>query len=181
VQELFSSGFNHDFVDCGFSTTSLFSLIETKKPDFLHFHSHNLILSLNRTNHHEGNKRYRKMVEGRKVDYVNSKRLDKPLVALDIIKIWRDQKPPGRFLKYDEKLDLWNDVGDKKAREKTSQALREKAPLLRKQQEEQKREELEGAGSSETASPKAEVRCGNSRTLPYFKENQNYTFCSQPF
>jgi len=108
------------------------------------------------TNHHEGNKRYRKMVEGRKVDYVNSKRLDKPLVALDIIKIWRDQKPPGRFLKYDEKLDLWNDVGDKKAREKTSQALREKAPLLRKQQEEQKREELEGAGSSETASPKAE-------------------------
>jgi hypothetical protein len=52
---------------------------------------------------------------------------------------------------------------------------------LRKQQEEQKREELEGTGSSETTSPKAEVRCGNSRTLPYFKENQNYTFCSQPF
>merc|ERR1712183_1020127 len=33
------------------------------------------------TNHHPGNKRYRKLVEGRKVDYVNSKRLDKPLVA----------------------------------------------------------------------------------------------------
>lgn len=92
------------------------------------------------TNHHPGNKRYRKLVEGRKVDYVNSKRLDKPLVALEIIKEWRSQKPPGRFLKIDDQTGFWNDVGDKKAREKTSQALREKAPLLRKQQEEQRKE-----------------------------------------
>jgi len=77
------------------------------------------------------------MVEDRKVDYINSKRLDKPLVALDIIKVWRAQSPPGRFLKIDEKTGLWFDVGDKKAREKTSQALREKAPIIRKQQEEQ--------------------------------------------
>lgn len=56
------------------------------------------------------------MVEDRKVEYVDAKRLDKPLVALDIIKIWRNQDPPGRFLKYDEKTQLWSDVGDKKAR-----------------------------------------------------------------
>jgi hypothetical protein len=61
------------------------------------------------------------MVEDRKLEYVNSKRLDKPLVALDIIRIWRSQLPPGRFLKIDEKTGLWHDVGDKKAREKTSQ------------------------------------------------------------
>merc|ERR1712176_632126 len=88
------------------------------------------------TNHHPGNKRYRKMVEERKLDYVNSKRLDKPLVALEIIKVWRSQEPPGRFLKMNEKTGTWNDVGDKKAREKTSQALREKAPELRRKQEE---------------------------------------------
>jgi hypothetical protein len=87
------------------------------------------------TNHHPGNKRYRKIVEDRKLDYVNSKRLDKPLVALGIIREWRGQDPPGRFLKMDEKTGHWSDVGDKKAREKTSQALREKAPLIRKQQE----------------------------------------------
>jgi hypothetical protein len=75
------------------------------------------------------------MVEDRKIDYVNCKRLDKPLVALGIIREWRGQDPPGRFLKLDEKNGLWCDVGDKKAREKTSQALREKAPLIRKQQE----------------------------------------------
>lgn len=89
------------------------------------------------TNHHPGNKRYRKMVEDRKLDYVNSKRLDKPLVALEIIKFWRSQEPPGRFLKLDEKTGLWQDVGDKKAREKTSQALREKAPEIRRKQEEE--------------------------------------------
>ena len=100
------------------------------------------------TNHHPGNKRYRKMVEDRKLEYVNSKRLDKPLVALEIIRLWRGQLPPGRFLKLDEKTGLWNDVGDKKAREKTSQALREKAPLIRKQQEEEKEKEDGGKGVS---------------------------------
>jgi hypothetical protein len=89
------------------------------------------------TNHHPGNKQYRQMVEDRKLEYVNSKRLDKPLVALEIIRFWRGQIPSGRFLKLDEKTGLWSDVGDKKAREKTSQALREKAPLIRKQQEEE--------------------------------------------
>lgn len=79
------------------------------------------------------------MVEDRKIDYVNSKRLDKPLVALDIIRIWRNQDPPGRFLKLDEKTKKWNDVGDKKAREKTSQALREKAPLIRQHLEDERR------------------------------------------
>jgi hypothetical protein len=87
------------------------------------------------------------VVEDRKLDYVNSKRLDKPLVALDIIREWRGQLPPGRFLRMDEKTKRWNDVGDKKAREKTSQALREKAPMIRKQQEdEQKAKEREERG-----------------------------------
>lgn len=89
------------------------------------------------TNHHSGNKRYRKMVEDRKLDYVNSKRLDKPLIACEIIREWRAQDPTGRFLKQSETTGLWFDVGDRKAREKTSQALREKAPLIRKQQEQQ--------------------------------------------
>lgn len=89
------------------------------------------------------------MVEDRKIDYVNSKRLDKPLVALDIIREWRSQIPPGRFLKLDEKTKLYNDVGDKKAREKTSQALREKAPLIRKQQEEERMEHEHEAGTED--------------------------------
>ena len=91
------------------------------------------------TNHHPGNKQYRSMVESRKIKYVNSKRLDKPLVALEIIREWRAQLPPGRFLKHNDKTGCWDDVGDKKAREKTSQALREKAPQIRAQQEEEEK------------------------------------------
>lgn len=101
------------------------------------------------TNHHPGNKRYRKWVEERKVEYVNSKRLDKPVVALEIVRKWREQSPPGRFLKLDEKTGTWSDVGDKKAREKTSQALREKAPEIRRELE----NEAIGGGSGGEVSP----------------------------
>jgi len=113
------------------------------------------------TNHHPGNKRYRKKVEERKLDYVNSKRLDKPLVALEIIKSWRSQDPPGRFLKLVDKTSLWEDVGDKKAREKTSQALREKAPEIRRKQEE---DALIKAGKDPNEIRAAENMGGNKST-----------------
>jgi hypothetical protein len=109
------------------------------------------------TNHHPGNKLYRKMVEERKINYVNCKRLDKPLVALGIIREWRSQTPPGRFLKMDEKTGLWNDVGDKKAREKTSQALRERAPQIRQEIEKErvaKVKKIQGESSEDD-----DVRC----------------------
>ena len=41
--------------------------------------------------------------------------------------------PPGRFLKQDPKTKLWSDVGEKKALDKTRQALREGAPELLKE------------------------------------------------
>lgn len=85
------------------------------------------------TNHHPGNKKYRKMVEEKKDKYLSSKRLDKPLVAMEIINEWRSMDPPGRFLKQNEKTKLWSDVGDRKAREKTSQALREKTTVEQKE------------------------------------------------
>jgi hypothetical protein len=89
------------------------------------------------------------MVEDRKVHYIHSKRLDKPLVALEIIREWRSQDPPGRFLRADDKTGLWTDVGDKKAREKTSQALREKAPTIRKQEEDHNKDSGDEVGGEE--------------------------------
>lgn len=86
------------------------------------------------TNHHPGNKKYRKLVDCKKAVYLASKRLDKPKVSLNVVHIWRAMNPPGRFLEQDKRTGLWNDVGDGKAREKTSQALREKpgAPYVKK-------------------------------------------------
>ena len=40
------------------------------------------------------------------------------------------RNPPGRFLKQDKDSKLWFDIGEKKALDKTRQALREGAPEL---------------------------------------------------
>lgn len=78
------------------------------------------------TNHHAGNKRYRALTETYKPRYLTASRPDKPVISMEVVERWRRQSPLGRFLKQDGSTGLWYDVGDKKAREKTSQALREK-------------------------------------------------------
>ena len=45
-----------------------------------------------------------------------------------IVRALRNSDPPGRFLKKDEKTGKWYDIGDRRAAEKASQALREKTP-----------------------------------------------------
>ena len=90
------------------------------------------------TNLHPGNKRFRQIVESRKVDYnVKFDKIRKPLIAWEIVRDIRGQSPPGRFLQKDKKTGKWNDVGDDKAHIKTVQALREGGPEIRKQYEQQ--------------------------------------------
>ena len=45
----------------------------------------------------------------------------------------RNRTPPGRFLKQDGATKLWYDIGEKKALDKTRQALREGAPDIIKE------------------------------------------------
>ena len=77
-------------------------------------------------NRHPGNKHYLNLVDEKKEKYLSSKKSAKFLVALEIVNEWRSLNPPGRFLKQDEATKLWNDVGEKKAQEKVSLALRGK-------------------------------------------------------
>ena len=53
----------------------------------------------------------------------------------------KNRTPPGRFLKQDNNTKLWYDIGEKKALDKTRQALREGAPEIMK--------ELNGEGVSD--------------------------------
>mmetsp|Transcript_37111 Transcript_37111/g.42343 ORF Transcript_37111/g.42343 Transcript_37111/m.42343 type:complete len:376 (-) Transcript_37111:199-1326(-) len=84
------------------------------------------------TNHHIGNIRFRQLVNEQKLRYLAASKVDKPKVSTEVVQIWRALNPPGRFLtktdasKGDD--SLWHDVGDKKAREKASQCLRERTP-----------------------------------------------------
>lgn len=56
--------------------------------------------------------------------------------------------PPGRFLKQDPNTKLWSDIGEKKALDKTRQALREGAPELLKEMkgEDDKSENMDAVG-----------------------------------
>lgn len=83
------------------------------------------------TNNHVGNERFRELVAAQKLVYMRTAKRKKPLVSRDIVRAVRNQNPPGRFLAKNDQLGLWYDIGDQKAREKTSQALREGAPQIR--------------------------------------------------
>jgi hypothetical protein len=63
--------------------------------------------------------------------YVTLPKRQKQLLSRSIVHAVRSQVPPGRFLQRDTQSDYWSDVGDARATEKTSQALREGAPKLR--------------------------------------------------
>ncbi len=82
------------------------------------------------SNNHRGNESFRELVNEVKVSYVSCPKREKPLIARRIVEAVRNQTPPGRFLSKDSE-GVWFDIGDGRAREKTSQALREGAPVIR--------------------------------------------------
>ena len=88
------------------------------------------------TNHHPGNVFFRRMVRLRQESYLRACKRDKAGVAHTIVWTIRKLDPPGRFLKRKKdkggktSAGIWVEIGDRKAREKTSQALRERAPEL---------------------------------------------------
>lgn len=77
---------------------------------------------------HEGNKRFRLIVEQYRVRYQRtSVREEKTRITCEIISRIRTgsiRKPAGRFLKLDPDTNKWSDAGDEFAREKVSHALR---------------------------------------------------------
>jgi hypothetical protein len=76
----------------------------------------------------QGNKRLLELVESRREEYSSRSRMEKPVVAVEILKEWRSQDPPGRFLVVEEgsRPPLWSDVGDKRARNYISKILKGK-------------------------------------------------------
>lgn len=79
---------------------------------------------------HAGNVSFRMLVEKYRDKYVVSSRYEKAQVTGDIVRMWRAQTPPGRFLIMTDpsKRDSsrWHDIGDLAANKKVAQSLREK-------------------------------------------------------
>ena len=85
-------------------------------------------------NSHNGNEQFRTLVEKRRRVYLTARfKREKRLIASSIVTEIRGMDPPGRFLarKGNKDSGYWYDIGDEKARDKTSQALRENAPSIR--------------------------------------------------
>ena len=75
------------------------------------------------TNHHPGNKRLRELVKQFKMKYDKSNKRVKTEISQYIVDKIRNEG--GRFLKRDEKTNLWNVVQNNEARRKASQSLRD--------------------------------------------------------
>lgn len=95
---------------------------------------------------------FRELVEKRKRVYLTARfKREKRLIASSIVSEIRELDPQGRFLtrKGGKDHGYWYDIGDEKARDKTSQALRENAPSIRAEIEteiNQQRQELKQQG-----------------------------------
>lgn len=81
-------------------------------------------------NTHPGNENFRRIVDMHKRTYLTARFKREKRIITDAI-IEKIQKQGGRYLSRDEKSGLWFEVSEDKARDKTSQALRENGPLLR--------------------------------------------------
>ncbi|CAB9521604.1 Nitrilase family, member 2 [Seminavis robusta] len=74
---------------------------------------------------HPGNKRWRELIHNNREKYTSLPRNQRPLIAEQIVKAVRSLNPPGRFLSKDVNTQLWYEIGDDKAAEKTAQAMRD--------------------------------------------------------
>jgi len=87
------------------------------------------------TNNYPGNIIFRDLIRKHELSYLSVSKSEKATMIDNILTKIRSMTPPGRFLKKDTATEKWYDVGDERAREKISQALREKAPKFKKSQE----------------------------------------------
>ena len=97
-------------------------------------HDHDVLSGRgNFVNYHAGNEHFRGLVRKHKVAYVACPKPQKGKFSRMIVEEIRSRNPPGRFLKQDLATKLWYDIGEKKALDKTRQALREGAPEIMKE------------------------------------------------
>ena len=101
-------------------------------------------------NTNPGNERFRKLVDSKKRLYLTARfKREKRLIASKIVAEIHSLNPPGRFLtkipdpdKKNKKKGAhaltWYEVNLERARDKTSQALREGAPIIRKEMEDER-------------------------------------------
>lgn len=124
------------------------------------------------TNNHVGNIRFRQLINEHKLRYLAAPKIDKPKVAMEVVQMWRRLDPPGRFLAKTAGEKFWNEVGDKKAREKASQCLRERTAVVMpfvKALQERERKNKELKNRNKTLKEAAKANKSKVKTKTTFK------------
>jgi hypothetical protein len=103
-------------------------------------HQHDILSGRgNGANQHPGNVFFRHLIHKYKHHYIHTGPSEKKLITKKIVEEVQQRNPPGRFLKQSNETELWDCLDIDKVLKKTGQALREKAPELKKRaREEQK-------------------------------------------
>lgn len=110
-------------------------------------------------NKHCGNHQLRELARDLAAQYTRSSKKEKSQLSRLLVKKIRQMNPSGRFLKQHRLTKVWTDVGDKVAREKASQVLRDAILFWDQQQQQQKK--IEKTTSSIMNSNKATRKSPN--------------------
>ena len=121
------------------------------------------------TNVHPGNRNFRDLINLHRRAYLKARKNDKPAISRAIVRAIRETT--GKFLKKDEKSGLWFEIGDDAAREKTSQALRQRAPEMRKLLFDTEREENRVATEEHLRQQQQRVFMGGMASNPNMMGN----------
>jgi hypothetical protein len=126
---------------------------QQQQPEVITPHDHDVLSGRgNFVNYHAGNEHFRALVRKHKVAYVACPKPQKAKFSRMIVEEIRNRNPPGRFLKQDNSTKLWYDIGEKKALDKTRQALREGAPEIMKELSGDDSEDEDVTGTTEQPS-----------------------------
>jgi len=106
----------------------------TTTSDGVKVHAHDILSGRgNGANQHSGNIYFRNLICQFKRKYILSEPAIKKQITSQVFHIVRSRDPPGRFLRQKAKSGEWTELDRETALRKTAQALREKAPELKKE------------------------------------------------
>ena len=130
------------------------------------------------TNNHPGNKRFRAIVAHHMPEYLAARKKEKSIIAQQIVD--HIKKQGGRFLKRSDGNNTWVEVSDKKATEKTSQALREGLDVRHKTYRLEKMARRDSDTSNESRRKRTRLVTGTVLDSPSWKGSlhQNSAFVS---
>ena len=115
---------DHDQTRDATASSPTFDSSELRVSDSSSVGPHDVLLGRGgATNSHTGNRNFRKIVAQHQQEYLKAKKREKVVIAQRIVAIVKGNG--GRFLKRTDNALNWIEVTDKRAQEKTSQALRE--------------------------------------------------------